>query len=67
MDENKIRQNALNRCKKDIEYYQKEIETIKAEIKQTEDQEHIKHLSRLLNETQRTLTCLLMKVQEYED
>lgn len=67
MSEDKIRANAASRCRKDIEMYQKEIEDLKNEIRSEKDEYKLKHLNKLLTESQRTLSSLLLKVQEYEE
>ena len=67
VEEERIRQNALSRYKKDVEYYQNEIVDLKKQIKVSSDERQLKHLNNLLVESQRTLTSILMKIEEYEN
>ncbi|KAI4291246.1 hypothetical protein PAPHI01_0520 [Pancytospora philotis] len=54
---------ALKRLQKDVEQYHAEIERYTADIKTADDEYVARHLRRLLEESQRALTDVLMRIE----
>lgn len=58
---------AFKRYEKDVELYHGEIEDIKKKISEETDERAIKHLNRMLLETQRALANVLSKISQIEE
>lgn len=63
----RVRTEAVGRLEKDVAMYQREIEELQARIKDETEELQMRHLNRLLLETQRALADVLTKVDEYRD
>lgn len=66
MDQKRIKEEAYARLQKDLHAYRQEIEQLKDEIKAETDERNKKHLNALLIESQKTLTDVLLKMENFK-